>query len=294
MKNMRTSEQWLRLVILISGAVCAGLGLTVLVGWYTRNPFLIQILSVLLPMAPNVALEFFLCGTGLLAVLRGWLALTRVAGGLALLLGLTIFDQYIFGGNLGLDQMPMSEAITAIAPGFGHMVPTAAFGFVLSGSALLLVSSSVWNKIPMTASRIGRLVELKLGVLWLAGILIITVSFLTLALHLIGTISTYSWGLVIRVMPVPTAAGFSILGVGILAVAWYESSAILPGTSRWVPILVGAGALAVTLLLWQALLVQEYEHIEEATRSAATSMNRAVVARMDDRILALVRMGRRW
>lgn len=294
MKNMRISEQWPRLVIMLSGAVCAGLGLTILVALYTRIPFLIQMFPVSLPIAPNVALEFFLCGTGLLAVLRGWLALTRVAGGLALGLGLTTFGQYLFGGDLGLAQMPMSEAVTAVAPGFGHMAPTAAFGFVLSGSALLLVSSSVWNKIPVTASRTGRLVELKLGVMWLAGILIITVSFLTLALHLTGSMSTYSWGLVIRVMAVPTAAGFSVLGVGILGVAWYESSVILPGTSRWVPILVGAGALAVTLLLWQTLLVQEYEHIEEATRSAATSMNREVVARMDDRILALVRMARRW
>lgn len=294
MKEAHISAQRLPLIIMGSGAVCASLGLAVLVGWYTRSFLLIQLFPASPPMAINAGLGFLLGGAGLLALVPRWLAFTRASGGLVIVLGLTALGYYLFGADFVFGQMTMNETVRGVVPRFGPMAPPAAFGFGLGGAALCLVSKSVWSGSPSTALTSSWVVELRLGVLWLSGILLLTVGFLTLALYLTGTMTTYGWGRVIWVMAMPTAAGFTVLGVGVLAVAWYESSAILPGTPRWIPILVGAGTVAVTLLLWQALLVQEHEHIEKTARAAAARMNSEVVARMDARILALVRMARRW
>ena len=290
MKNTWIFERRSRLAIILSGVVCAGLGLTGLVGWYARSLTLIQIFPASPPMTIDAGLGFLLCGTGLLAIAYSWLTFAHAGGGLVIILGLTSLGQYLLRGDLIFGQTTMNEAVAR----FGLMPPPTAFGFVLGGAALCLVSKSVWSRVPSTLLTTSWLTELRLGVLWLSGILILAVGFLTFSLYLTGTMTTYGWGQVIRVMAAPAAAGFAVLGAGVLAVAWYESSAILPGTPRWIPILVGAGTVTASLLLWQALLVQEHEHIEKTTRTAAVRINSEVVANMDARILTLVRMARRW
>jgi len=60
------------------------------------------------------------------------------------------------------------------------------------------------------------------------------------------------------------------------------------------PILVCAGTLTATLLLWQALRVQEQERIEQTIGAVAATVKSEVSTRMDTRILALVRMAQRW
>jgi len=64
--------------------------------------------------------------------------------------------------------------------------------------------------------------------------------------------------------------------------------------SRWLPLLVGIGAVTVTLWLWRALLAQEHAQLEQTVQLEAASVKNEIVARMEARILALVRMARRW
>lgn len=64
--------------------------------------------------------------------------------------------------------------------------------------------------------------------------------------------------------------------------------------ARWLPLLVGIALATAALFLWRALLVQEQQQIERTIRSAAARVKSEIVARMDARILALVRMAKRW
>jgi signal transduction histidine kinase len=57
---------------------------------------------------------------------------------------------------------------------------------------------------------------------------------------------------------------------------------------------VGASVVATTLLLWQALLVEEHKHIERTIQSAAARVQNEVTVHIDARILALARMAQRW
>ena len=64
--------------------------------------------------------------------------------------------------------------------------------------------------------------------------------------------------------------------------------------SRWLPLFVGICAVTVTLWLWRALLAQEHAQLERTIQLEAAGVKNEVVARMQARILALVRMARRW
>ena len=64
--------------------------------------------------------------------------------------------------------------------------------------------------------------------------------------------------------------------------------------SRWLPLFVGICAVTVTLWLWRALLAQEHAQLERTIQLEAAGVKNEIVARMQARILALVRMARRW
>jgi sensor domain CHASE-containing protein len=63
-------------------------------------------------------------------------------------------------------------------------------------------------------------------------------------------------------------------------------------TPRWLPLLVGVSVLGVTLLLWNASLVQERQYIERRIATTAASVRSEITARMDARLLALMRLAR--
>ncbi len=65
-------------------------------------------------------------------------------------------------------------------------------------------------------------------------------------------------------------------------------------TARWLPLMVGLAAAAVTLGLWQALLAQERGQISQTTALQLESVRNEIAVRLESRLLALRRMARRW
>ena len=66
-------------VLLLAGLVTT-VGGVVLVGWYTHNMFLVQMLSPFVPMAFVTALNFVVSGVGLTATaLRSWREIGRAS-----------------------------------------------------------------------------------------------------------------------------------------------------------------------------------------------------------------------
>lgn len=65
-------------------------------------------------------------------------------------------------------------------------------------------------------------------------------------------------------------------------------------TSGWLALLVGFTVVAATLGLWRALIAQERAEMERTVAFNLESVRTEINAHMDSRILALVRMARRW
>ncbi len=78
------------------------------------------------------------------------------------------------------------------------------------------------------------------------------------------------------------------------SLSFYDSTMSLQSYWSRLPILVCVGALTATLLLWQALRIQEHERIAQTIGAVAANVKSEVSTRMDTRILALVRMAQHW
>lgn len=80
---------------------------------------------------------------------------------------------------------------------------------------------------------------------------------------------------------------------------WFNFLADAKGkfsTSRlgYFPLLVGSSILMSTLFLWQALVRQERAYIQQETQLAAESVKNELLAGMESRTQALVRLSERW
>lgn len=119
------------------------IGSTVLLGWLLDIPILKNILPDLAPMKFNTAVCFLLLGVSLYlqrievssARVR-WLA--HIAALIAILIALLTLSEYLFGWDLGIDQLIVKDAST-LSPFPGRMAPATALNFCLLGIALLLM-----------------------------------------------------------------------------------------------------------------------------------------------------------
>lgn len=288
---------WPHVVVIGCGGFCVALGLIIVMGWHTRNLTLIQTLSTSASMYYNAALGLLLCGAGLLAVVCGWVLPVCLAGGL----GLGTLAQYLLGLNLGIDQLMMTDGSGFANPYPGRMAPTIAVCFVLSGAALLLVYEGMWQKTSASTLRNSSASAQgwqsfsmsKAALLELLGVMLTVSGLVTCVLYVTGVMTAYGWGRVVN-MALPTTAGGAVFGMGILAVAWRENRVSLFAVSPWVPVMAGVAVVTATLLLCQALLVQEHGHIERTIQAVAASIRSEITARVDARTLALARMAQRW
>ncbi|MFA7001553.1 MAG: CHASE domain-containing protein, partial [Candidatus Omnitrophota bacterium] len=194
------------------------LGMMVMVGWYTHNPKLVQVHANLYPMQYNTALGFILCGFGLVVSRLGRFLFPRAAGAMAALLGILTLAEYLFGVNLGIDELFMASPMMIESSHAGRMAPNAAAGFVLMGAALMLIAPEFSDR----AKSLRRL--------WIQG----TLGMLTMALGGVGVFNAlfnirFSFGLSYwPSMAILTAAGFIILGVGLVAFSWRKGDSHLP------------------------------------------------------------------
>ena len=117
------------------------LGVVVLVGWYTHNAALIQVNPAFVPMQYNTALGFALSGLGLLALLFGASRWQQLAAVLVSLVGMLTLVEYIFGVDLGIDQLFMEHYIGVKTSHPGRMAPNTALCFSLTGLTLLITSA---------------------------------------------------------------------------------------------------------------------------------------------------------
>ena len=228
---------------ILAGALSMLLGAIVLVGWYTHNVTLIQINAAFVPMQYNTALGFLLGGVALLLLT---LDRDRMAGipGLAVLLigGITLIE-YIGGVNLGLDQLFMEHYVTVKTSHPGRMAPNTAFCFSLTGFTACF-----------QALRFGkRSIPAVIGVL---GALIFGLGFVAFTGYFLGMEAAYGWGKLTQ-MAIHTAAGFIILGIGYMVLAWSRERVITSELPHWHPIHIGLAGCTITICIWQALHVQE-------------------------------------
>jgi signal transduction histidine kinase len=122
-------------------------GGVVIVGWISDIPCLKSIHPSLVTMKANTAVGFILIGLSLWLLQMkqvNWIGRItgQVMAAFAALLGLLTLSEYVFGWNIGIDQVLIKEQAGAIATSnLGRMAPNTAFNFLLVGLALLFLDT---------------------------------------------------------------------------------------------------------------------------------------------------------
>jgi PAS domain S-box-containing protein len=191
-----------------SGALVMLVGGIVLMGWGLNLSLVKSVMPGAATMKANTALCFVLAGLSLSvqARTRSSRLTARIAGGSAiavLMIGLLTLSQYLFGWNLGIDQLLNPDLpISSLTLYPGRMGDNTALNFVLTGVALMLMQ----EKTRRSNSVIQAAVLMK-----------IAIALLALVGHFYGVQVLYQFIIYSTSMAVHTALTFLILGVGILA-----------------------------------------------------------------------------
>ena len=270
----------LDLFMLVTGGIAVVLGSVVLLGWYTHSTSVVQVRPTFAPMQYNEVLSFLLCGLGLLALAWGRARFEVVCGIVAAALGLLTLYEYLFGFSLGLDQFFQHPFTTVRTSYPGRMAPQTALSFLLTGTVLTVLRLPARHELARLIPGLLGLMVFGFGVVGCLG-------------YLTGVSTAYSWQ-PFTDMAVQSAAGFVILGAGVMAAAWRQYRAFSTGTSPWAPVLVGVCVTTVTLYLWQALLAHEHVLIKQTVALAAASVRDTITEQTVSRIRSLVRMAQHW
>ena len=131
---------------LLAACGVAAVGLLVLFGWLLDIQSLQSVVPNFVKMRPNAALGFVLMGIAV-ALLhmpgsRGTRRLVQFATVAAAFIGALTLFEYIFGWNIGFDDLLFRDATNlgrSLTP--GRMSPATALNFLLLGSALLLLET---------------------------------------------------------------------------------------------------------------------------------------------------------
>ncbi len=209
---------------LICALFAIAVGAAVLAGWLFDVPLLKSMLPGFIAMKPNTAFAFVLAGGSLLLLSASPLPRARARTGqtlalLAALIGVLTLGEYVFGWQLGIDELlfkdhDTTEAWKLVA---GRMAASTAVAFLLLGLALLAFE---WE--PRRGLRPAELLALLVSVLSLiAGIEYafghaITYPFLQntrMALHTIVTFAVLSVG-VLAARPALGILGAIRAGIG--------------------------------------------------------------------------------
>lgn len=272
--------KWPSVLAAAAGGLSAALGLTVLVGWYTHNTALIQIHPTFVTMVYNTALGFFLSGLSLVAIALGRPRLALIGGGYVVVFGLVTLAEFMFSRDLGIDQLFMRDYVMVANAYPNRMALNSAVFWPLVGSAILLMSLSRARLRPLIVGLIGSIAFAQ-GLVAFSG-------------YLTGVTTTYAWGNLTR-MAVHTAFGFAILGLGLVALAWRDHRAEeRKGAPRWLPIVVGVTVAAITLCLWQALVIDRRAQTKRTVETRNALVSNEITLQILAHVQAVGRLARLW
>jgi PAS domain S-box-containing protein len=200
---------------------------------------LIQVLPGFPPMQYNTALGFMICGAALLAAVLELRRPTALLGALAGLIGLATLFQSLFHSDLGIDQLLVETYILTGVSDPGRMGPNSALALALIGAGLFSLSLPVtrqrWHVCPA-----------------LFGAIVIAIGTAALVGYAAGVPGAYGWGS-FNPMAVHTAIGFTLLGGGVVGLAWNVAESESAEAPAWLAVVAAVAVATVTLCMWYAL-----------------------------------------
>jgi PAS domain S-box-containing protein len=249
--------------------VTVALGLLSLLGWLLGLHDLTSLIPGAVEMKANTACCILLCGAALLMLTFstgvGLERLARVMAAIACTLGAATLGEYLFGWQLGIDELLVKDTLGAFGVFRGRMSPFSASAFIVLGFAVAAVRTPRWDRAARIAAGLGLAIGLVslIGYLWNADELI-----------------TDRW---LPPVAINTAACFIAMAIGVLAMARPAASSrsareiglagvelrILGGFAIAILLLVVAGSFTYRSSVQLSVSVEWVAHTQEVRTTLA-------------------------
>lgn len=275
MENSRQRLNSGQYLIKYAGVFSTFLGMVVVIGWHFNLPVLIQLNENFVPMQHNTALCFILCGGIFLSDFYNKAGVSKFCGAfLFLLASLTIF-QYLFGYNLGIDQVFIDHYITTKTSHPGRMAPNTALCFLII--SLIPVASFL----KLSAYKKSQY----LVILCSLGAALSAIAFLG---YIFSIESAYGWHNVTK-MAIHTSFGFLILNFAVVG----STLSDIKAKHRSLPVIVGALNLVVFVLVGQTIERNEFSNVKKVIANESRLFSSKVVTILNERLSAFKRISER-
>jgi diguanylate cyclase (GGDEF)-like protein len=192
----------------------------------------------------NTALGFVFISLALMSFTNNRRRFAKYIGIASILLGGLTLIQHGFEVNLYIDELFMKHYITIATSQPGRMAPNTALNFLLSGIAILTMSTSRIRTPQILVGSFLGAVTMGLG----------SVAFLG---YLSNVETAYGWGNLTK-MAIHTAIGFVVVGLMLILEARYlswKTQQKIP--SILLPLILSVLGFTITICLWQALYASE-------------------------------------
>ncbi len=254
-----------RIVGLVLGSAAIAIGVASLIGWLFRVSVLARLFGPT-PIYANAALGLIACGTGCVALALRKPRLILAAGIATLVIGGATFLQFVFGVDLRIDTLFADDfMMRGRVP--GRMPGVTALALFLTGLALSLLASA-------------RRPSLRYSFVGVLGASVTAMALVELLVGVTGVLGTLRGGRLLGAA-VPEMVALLLIGIAFTGLAWERDSA-QPELPRWIPVAAGIGVLMTTVLVWRALVAEQYQLLDARVLAEARAVQSTVSRRMDE------------
>jgi hypothetical protein len=225
--------------LIVSGGMCAGLGIAILAALPFHGVADAELLPASVPTPPAAALGFAACGLALVTIGLWFPRITSVLAMVTLSMALVLVAERVFGTG------PRIETVIAAALGaadWGDIAPHTLVVLVLGAAALLLRHTYHWF-----AKRLGTIAML--------GSIIFSIGVVG-AVGYMTDVPTYVWQWRVPMSFLSTICA-TILGLGVVMSACRYSELDEWGVPRWFSMVVCTGAVTINVATAVAYVSQD-------------------------------------
>ncbi len=239
MRNEYRAGPIYRTGLIVSGSMCAGLGIAVLLLLALHQAPYARLLPASVPTRPVEALGFASCGMALIGIGCWFPRLTSALATVALTMATVLATEWAFGTG------PRVETLIAARMGIAgwyRIAPNTVLVLLLGAAALLLRHTHRWY-------------EGHLGVIAALGSVIFAIGVVACVGYMAG-VPSYIWQWQAP-MSLLCAICSCALGLGVIMSACRYSELDDSGIPRWFSVVICTGALAINLAIAVAYLSKD-------------------------------------
>jgi signal transduction histidine kinase/DNA-binding response OmpR family regulator len=255
-------------IVLTLGLLIVGLRGAWLLGW-------LQLSSWTRPV-PTVGAAFILCGVILLAQVwqrRTLLRITYVA--LLAIVGARLVH-YAFESWIG-GQPWLGAALLFVHRDMAHR----------SAEMFLVIATG------LIAYDLPWRTRARAPIVAAIASLLAVICVVQLSVSMTDSGLTYGWEYFTFLSP-HVVIGFLALACALFARAWTDDQQRRPAGPAWIPIPIAAVLMCATFVLWHALRVEEWEHLQDQTQAETVELKEALTDTMRQHMDAMIRVASRW